>query len=342
MKNIVKTDINPHQNSFVLHDLMYGNIYASALRAVVIHRVADHLDEKPLVIEALALNAGVKVEPLFRLLRFLSLRGLFSLSDTQHWALTEQGRLLCENHPASQRSAILLFTDEIFTHSAAALTETLSQSRPGFDIHFNNDFFSYLSGNPEKSKLFDSAMSSLTSGVNQKIAESYPFPDMARVVDIAGGRGGLLIEVLRRSSELSGILFDRPETVVNTLLTDAGLNNKWEALGGDIFKEVPQGGDIYLLKNILHDFSDEDSLAILKVLRRAMDVGKKLLVIEAILPDDSSFHPAVNLDVVMLMTLNGKERTRKEFTSLLESSGFSLEKIYPTKSLTSILEAIAV
>ncbi|EOZ1453355.1 methyltransferase [Enterobacter bugandensis] len=340
--NPQKNDINPHQNSFVLHDLMYGHIYASALRAIVVHNIADRLAEKPLTIEEIAQNSGLRAEPLFRVLRFLSLRGLFLLLDNHCWALTEQGKLLCENTPGSQRNAILLFTDEMFSHSAAALPETLSQARPGFDIHFNKDFFNYLSTNPEKSQLFDSAMSSLTSGVNQKIAESYPFPNEGLLVDIAGGKGGLLKEVLFRSPGLSGLLFDRPETVANTLLSDAGLENRWQVEGGDIFHDMPKGGDIYMLKNILHDFSDADCLRILMILRRAINKGKKLLVVEAILPDDGAFHPAVNLDVVMLMTLNGRERTMKEFTQLLESSGFALQTIYPTRSLTSIIEAIAI
>ncbi|WP_217992661.1 methyltransferase [Enterobacter sp. CC120223-11] len=340
--HVQKTGINPHQNSFILHDLMYGHIYASALRAVVVHNIADLLAEKPLSAEELAQRAGLISEPLFRVLRFLSHRGLFLLLDNHQWTLTEQGRLLCENTQGSQRNAILLFTDEMFSHSAAALPETLRQSKPGFDIHFNNDFFSYLSVAPEKSRLFDSAMSALTSGVNQKIAESYPFPDEGQIIDIAGGKGGLLREILFRSPGLSGLLFDRPETVANTLLPDAGLKNHWQVEGGDIFQHMPKGGDIYLLKNILHDFSDADCLRILTVLRRAINKGKKLLVIEAILPDDGAFHPAVNLDVVMLMTLNGKERTMKEFSQLLETSGFALQTIYPTRSLTSVIEAIAM
>ncbi|HEY3986016.1 methyltransferase [Cedecea sp.] len=184
--------------------------------------------------------------------------------------------------------------------------------------------------------------SALTSGVNKKIAESYPFPDEGQIIDIAGGKGGLLREVLFCSPGLSGLLFDRPETVANTLLSDAGLESRWQVEGGDIFNDMPKGGDIYLLKNILHDFSDADCLKILTILRRAINKGKKLLVIEAILPDDGAFHPAVNLDVVMLMTLNGRERTMKEYSRLLETSGFALQTIYPTRSLTSIIEAIAM
>ncbi|KOG51297.1 SAM-dependent methyltransferase [Streptomyces griseoflavus] len=321
---------------------MYGHIHASALRAVVVHRIPDLLADGPLTAEELAARADLQAGPVHRVLRLLAVRGLFRQHTDATFTLTAGGEALRENVPGSQRDAVLLFTDEMFRRSAAQLPDTLRTGTPGFDAAYGQPLFAYLSSAPEDSRLFDTAMSSLTSGVNEKIADSYPFPEAGTVVDVAGGRGGLLREVLTRNPGLEGLLFDRPETVTDHLLASDGLHGRWRVQGGDIFTAVPGGGDLYLLKNILHDFPDEDCLRILTAVRTAMAPGTRLLVIDALLPDDGAPHPAIALDIVMLMTLKGRERTAAEFEDLLGRAGFRLTRLVPTPALTSILEAEAV
>ncbi|MFF7492804.1 methyltransferase [Streptomyces rubiginosohelvolus] len=336
------TTANSHHSASPLHDLMYGYIHASALRAVVIHRIPDLLAEAPLTAEHLAAKTGLKADPLHRILRLLAVRGIFQQDTGGAFALTPAGHALRAGAAGSQRDAVLLFTDAMFRRSAVSLDDTLRTGEPGFDSAYGMPLFDHLTGHPEDSRLFDTAMSSLTSGVNEKIAESYPFPNTGRIVDVAGGRGGLLRAVLTRHPGLTGLLFDRPETVTDHLLNTGELTGRWQTEGGDVFTAVPSDGDLYLLKNILHDFPDDDCLRILTNIRRAVSTGTKLLVIDAVLPDDATPHPAVALDIVMLMTLRGRERTRIEFEQLLQDAGFRVNRTVPTPALTSIIEAEAL
>ncbi|SPE53727.1 Multifunctional cyclase-dehydratase-3-O-methyl transferase TcmN [Streptomyces netropsis] len=336
------SDLNSHRSASPLHDLMYGHIHASALRAIVLHGIPDLLADGPLTAEDLAARSGTQAGPLRRVMRLLAMRGLFREAQDGTFALTGSGEVLRADVPGSQRAAVLLFTGEMFRRSADGLTGTLRTGQTGFDAAYAVPFFDHLGTEPDESRLFDTAMSSLTSGVNEQITRSYPFPDSGTVVDVAGGRGGLLREILTRFPGLRGVLFDRPETVAGHLLDTEELKGRWETEGGDIFAAVPRGGDVYLLKNILHDWPDEDCLRILTTVRRAMDAGTRLLVIDAVLPGDGTPHPAVALDIVMLMTLQGRERTAAEFEDLLTRSGFRLNRVLPTPALTSVIEAEAV
>ncbi|WP_406154273.1 methyltransferase [Streptomyces sp. NBC_01023] len=333
---------NSHRSASPLHDLVYGHIHASALRAVVVHRIPDRLADAPLTAEQLAADAGIQAGPLHRVLRLLAVRGIFQQDAGGAFALTSAGHSLRTDMPGSQRDAVLLFTDPMFRRSAESLEDTLRTGAPGFDSAYGLPLFDHLSSHPDDSRLFDTAMSSLTSGVNEQIADSYPFPGTGRIVDVAGGRGGLLRAVLTRHPGLTGLLFDRPETVTDHLLGTAELADRWQTEGGDIFTAVPASGDLYLLKNVLHDWPDEDCLRILTSIRRAAATGTKLLVIDAVLPDDGTPHPAIALDIVMLMTLRGRERTHAEFERLLSGAGFRINRTVRTPALTSIIEAEAV
>ncbi|MEN7432183.1 methyltransferase [Chromobacterium sp. TRC.1.1.SA] len=338
----VSTAVNSHRQSSLLHDLMYGHIYASALRAVVFHHIPDALAAGPRGVEELAAQTGVMAEPLERVLRLLAMKDLFHKEDDGMWDLSPAGRSLCSDAVNSQREAALLFTDEMFRHSAAGLPNTLMTGLPGFEVFHGMEFFPYLRGHSEKNQVFDKAMVSITAGVNEKIARSYLFPETGTVVDVAGGRGGLLKEVLALHPGLSGVLLDRPETIASHLLDGEALKGRCRIVAGDIFSNLTVQGDIYLLKNVLHDFSDGDAVKILRNVRSAMRPGAKLLVIEAVLPDDGSAHPAVALDIVMLMTVRGRERTESEFDALLGSAGFRMSSVLPTLALSSIIEAEAV
>ncbi|OKI07330.1 SAM-dependent methyltransferase [Streptomyces sp. CB02923] len=334
--------MTPHFPASPLHDLMYGHVYASALRAVVLHGIADLLAEGPRSAGELAVRSGTQAGPLHRVLRLLAARGLFSEGADGTFGLTEGSEALRTDVPGSRRAAVLLFTHAMYRRSAEGLEDTLHTGQPGFEAAYGVPLFEHLAATPDAGRLFDTAMTSLTDGVDEQITGSYPFPDSGTVVDVAGGRGGLLRAVLGRSPGLTGVLFDRPGTVAAHLLDTAELRGRWRTEGGDLFEAVPEGGDLYLLKNILHDWPDEDCLRILGTVRRAMAPGTRLLVIDAVLPADGTPHPAVALDIVMLMVLRGRERSAAEFEDLLTRSGFRVRRIVPTPSLTSVIEAEAV
>ncbi|XTP10455.1 methyltransferase [Streptomyces albus subsp. chlorinus] len=320
---------------------MYGHLHASALRAAVVHGIPDLLADGPRTVEELAERSGTRTGPLHRVLRLLAARGLFQEKNGT-FALADAGRSLCTDAPGSQRAAVLLFTDEMFHRAATNIPGTLRTAEPGFEAAHGRPFFAYLAATPDKHRLFDAAMTSRAGAADEDIAASYPFPSSGTVVDVGGGQGGLLRAVLTRFPELRGTLYDRPGTVAGHLLDTEELRGRWSVQGGDFFTSVPGGGDLYLLKNVLHDWSDEDCLRILGTVREAVRPGTRLLVVEAVLPDDGTPHPALELDIVMLMLLEGRERTAAEFDSLLGRSGFRLDRVLPAPAASSLIEAEAV
>lgn len=336
-------DLNNHMPPSPLHDLMYGHVHAAALRAIALHGIADLLADGPRTAEDLAARSGTQAEPLRRVMRLLTARGLFTEEADGAFGLTESGTALRTDIPGSQHAAALLFTDEMVRRSTDGLTDTLRTGQPGFDTAYGVSFFQHLAAAPAARRLFDTAMTSRTGRVSEHITRSYPFPDRGTVVDIGGGRGGLLREVLTRYPGLTGVLFDQADTVADHLLGDTeALKGRWRTAAGDFFTAVPTGGQVYLLKSITHDWADEECLRILTTVRQAMQLGTRLLLIDVVLPGKGTSYPAAALDIVMLTLLRGRERTAAEFEDLLTASAFRMNLILPTSSPSSIIEAEAV
>lgn len=325
-----------------LNEVMFGHITSAALRAVAVHRIPDHLADGPRTPEELAALSGTDSSALRRLLRLLAVRGLFHEDERGRFRLEPAGRPLRTDVEDSQHAGVLMITDPMFTRSAAELPQTLRGGRSSFELAYGSPFFEHLHKSPEDRAVFDTGMASLSGREDELIARSYAFPERGRVVDVGGGRGGLLRAVLDRAPGLDGVLFDRPATVAEHLLDGPARAGRWRTEGGDFFEAVPSGGDLYLLKHILHDWNDEDALRILGSVRRAAAAGARLLVVDAVLPGGGVPHPAVALDIVMLMVVEGRERTAAEFEGLLSRAGFRLRRILPTPALPSVIEAVAV
>jgi cyclopropane fatty-acyl-phospholipid synthase-like methyltransferase len=173
------------------------------------------------------------------------------------------------------------------------------------------------------------------------IAGAYRFPSGARVVDIGGGQGGFLTEVLRGDPSLRGLLFDLPAVVEDPrVLREAGLLDRCELVGGDFFDAVPTGGDVYVLKRVLHDWDDATCVDLLTRCRAVVPDDGRLLVIDAVIPPGNDPHPAKIVDMVMMSILPGRERTEHELADLFSAAGFRLERVIPTHSMLAIAEGV--
>ena len=184
-------------------------------------------------------------------------------------------------------------------------------------------------------------MTDLTSQMALATILAYDFSESRVVADIGGGHGVLLDKILSSNPSMTGILFDSEQVIEGAPRHGAsiGVGGRRRSIGGDFFESVPRGADVYILKNVLHDWSDDRAVRILKNCRRAMDAQAKLLVIEMVLPllDDPAFGSL--LDLNMLVMSGGRERTKDEYSSLLEKSGLHLTRVIPTLAPVSILEA---
>ncbi|WP_438295265.1 methyltransferase [Streptomyces sp. HUAS TT7] len=325
-----------------LNQLLFSHVYSAAVRAVAVHRIADHLAETPRTADDLAERAGLHADSLRRVLRLLAMHGLFTQDEKGTFGLTEAGQALRTDVPGSQHALALLITDEMFRRAADGLPDTVRTGTTPFEAAYKVPFFTHLAGSPAAQQLFDTGMNVMSGRGDELIAGSYPFPGSGTVVDVGGGRGGFLRAVLSGEPGLTGVLFDQPDTVADHVLDTEEVRGRWSVAGGDFFSEVPAGGDVYLLKRVLHDWSDEDCLRILGSIRRVAAPGKRLLVVDTVLPDNGDPHPGVEVDIVMLMLVSGRERTAKEFEGLFSRAGFKLNRILPTPSPASLIEAEAV
>lgn len=179
-------------------------------------------------------------------------------------------------------------------------------------------FFEYLSQNPEQQKRFDEGMAQISDADDAAIAEAYDFSRFRRIVDVGGGRGGLLAQILRRVPTAAGVLFDQPQVVERPArLEQSGLLDRCEPIGGDFFGSVPEAGDRYLIKGVLHDFDDEQCVAILVNCRKEISAGGRVLVAERLLPSSADGpHPNLTMDIQMMVLLSGHERSDADWRKI--------------------------
>jgi hypothetical protein len=204
-----------------------------------------------------------------------------------------------------------------------------------------------LAEHPEEAANFDAAMGAFTAQIATAVAAAYDFSGFRRVVDVGGGNGALLVGILRAHPSLKGTLFDLPQVVerARPRLREIGLGDRCEAMGGDVFAEVPGGADAYLLKHVIHDWDDDSAVAILQNCCKAMSPAAKLLIIEGVYPrcvdqSEASRGAAAN-DVNMMVCTGGRQRSEAEFRSLYSAAGFVLSRIISTDmAFASIIEGV--
>ena len=172
----------------------------------------------------------------------------------------------------------------------------------------------------------------------------YNFAEIDTLLDVGGGHGGLFTSILKRNPSIRGILFDSPQVIegARTLLEGSGVSDRCELAGGNFFESVPTGGDAIVMKWIIHDWNDEQSVTIMKNCHRALPVNGKLILVEAVVPSTNEAHFSKFIDLNMLVMTGGRERTAEEFRALYESSGFRLSHVIPTESPFSVIEGVRV
>lgn len=323
-----------------LMDQAMGHVFSAALRTAAHHRIADQLAEGPRTAEQLAAATGTHAPHLRRVLRYLATRGIFREDTAGAYHLTPAAapayrhpRLAAPRRHDADRRAVPA------DHGRHPRVRTAR--RRVLRAALRGSLFEHLLSDPAARQLFDDGMSSLSAPIDEAVAAVYPFPATGTVVDVGGGRGGLLRAALRRHPQLTGVLFDQAPPLAHHLLDGDELKGRWRTQEGDFFASVPVGGDVYVLKHVLHDWPDDACLRILRTCHRAMAAGRRLLVIDAVLPPGNAPHFGKTLDVAMMTVLDGRERTSEEFATLLSAGGFRLTRVLPTPAFPSIVEAVA-
>lgn len=331
------------ESAAFLVDQSLGFLFPAALRAAAEARVADHLIGGSRTVEQLADATGTDRRNLRRVLRLLATRGVVEEDDTGHFSLAAAGTALCSDVPHSARSAILMLTDRTMWLPAGEMTRCLTDGHAAFEPIFGMPFFDFFAQDAATAALFHTGMAAMSDPENQPVADAYDFPETGTVADVGGGHGGLLRAVLRNHPTLTGLLFDQAHVLAGHRLgSEDGdeIAGRWDAVAGDFFVAAPPA-DIYLLKRILHDWDDEQSARILRNCRAAMNTGGRILVIDAVIPAGNEPHQAKTLDLILMASLVGGERTSEEFARLFAAAGLRQTRIVPTPTVLSVIEAVA-
>jgi SAM-dependent methyltransferase len=302
--------------------------------------IADLLQEGPRSTEDLAQATGCDADALYRVLRFLASEGVFREEAPRRFAQTGLSDALRADAPASPRDFIRMVNEEPYA-AWARLLYSVRTGKPAFDKVFGASRFEWLAGHPDQAALFQRAMIALGQSGNEAVAEAYDFSACKRVVDVGGGHGQLLSAIVTRNPHLSGVLQDLPAGIEAARKGVGGPLPGCELVAGDFFAGVPAGGDVYIMKRVIHDWDDERAVRILDNCRRAMAPGGKVLVAEMIVPPGNDRHPIKVMDLNMLVVTGGLERTQEHFEQLLARVGLRLTRVIATRSPLSILEAVA-
>jgi hypothetical protein len=306
--------------------------------------IADLLQEGPLSSDALAQSTSANPRSLYRLLRALASVGVFVEGTDGRFALTPMAECLQSDTPGSMR-AWVLFTGEPYAFQPwGELLHSVRTGQTAFDHVHGMPIFDYYAQHPEQWKLFDVAMTGSAGPEIAAVMADYDFSGIGTLIDLGGGHGSFLGTILTAYPAIRGVLAEMPAVIdgARRHFEAAHLADRCEVVPINFFESVPAGGDVYVMKRVIHDWDDERSITILKNCQRAMAGKGKLLLIEMVIPPGNGPEFGKWLDIAMLVFAGGCERTEREYRDLLTTSGFRVIRIVPTRSSASVIEAVPV
>ena len=333
------TELPPHAQ---LVQMATAHWMSHILYAAAKLNLADHLAQGPKPADELAALTKTHAPSLRRFMRTLAHLGLVAEQGRAQFALTPLGEALKTGAPGAARSAILTLASPWMTSGWERLLESVQTGRPGLEQALGMPIFDWLAQRPEEASLFSETMVSFHGAEPAAVAVAYDFSNMATIIDVGGATGNLLSAILGKYPRSRGILYDLPHVVRDApkLIHGRGLADRVAIEAGSFFERVPEGGDVYLLSHIIHDWTEEQCLTILGHCRRVMKPTSRVLIVEMVLPAGNEPHPGKMLDMMMLVGPGGQERTEPEYRALLDNAGLHLTKVVPTDSAVSVMEAM--
>jgi hypothetical protein len=315
--------------------LINGHWVTQAIHVLVRLGIPDQLAESPHSATELAAAAGVHEQSLYRVLRALAAIGLLNELPDRRFALTELGETLRSDVPGSLAGWAAFVGRPYEFQAWTRLYDGVKTGEHAFRLEHGTGPWEYRQSHPDEVTIFNRAMNSLTASISPAVVSGYDFSTATTVVDVGGGGGLLVTEILKAHPRARGILFDLPDTVddARAFVASSGVADRCDLVAGDFFKSVPAGGDVYLLKSILHDWYDKEASAILKTVRAAAGPESVLLVIENLIGPPNEGASAKLGDLNMMVAAGGQERTREEWEQLFASTGWRLAEVHPAGRL---------
>ena len=325
-----------------LINMSRGATLAAIIHAAAKFGLADHLASGPKTAEELAGATKTHAPSLYRVLRTLASLGVFTEDAQRRFRLTPLGEALKTDAPGAARATILTLAGRTFWRGFENFPYSVETGKSGFEKALGMPVFDYLAQQPEEASLFNETMIGVHGDEPPAVAEAYDFSQIQTLLDVGGGTGNLLTTILARHANLRGILFDLRHVAeaAKPMIEARGLSARVKLESGSFFDSVPSGADAYMLSHIIHDWPEDQCIAILKNVHRVMPKNGKLLLVEMVLPHGDVFHPGKMLDMIMLVGPGGQERTEEEYRDLYKKSGFQLTRVVPTKSPVSVVEGV--
>lgn len=319
--------------------MLNGFHVAGAVSCLAKLGVPDLVEAGPKSAEDLAVQIGAHPGALYRLLRATASLGVLAEGPDGKFSQTPLSAVLRSDAKPSLRALAIMGAHQWHMRGWERVEYSVRTGNTALDEIFGKPLFEHFKESPAEAQVFNDAMTSLSMIDSPAIADAYSFEGIDSVVDVAGGHGLLLATILERNPHLKGTLFDAPHVVAGA--KDGPLKpflSRCTLVGGDMFDSVPAGADAYMMKHIIHDWPDEMCVKLLKLCRKAVKPGGRLLIMDAVILPGNEFSPAKFLDLQMLLFPGGMERTEKQFRDLFTASGWRLQRIVPTAAPEAVVE----
>ena len=338
------SEANPPSPVVSLLELVSGMRVTQLIYVAAKLGIADLLKDGSKNIDELASKVRAHPRALYRVLRALASKGIFAEVGDRQFELTALAEPLQEKVPGSVRAWAIMYGEEGYWKPWGDLMNCVKTGDTPVNHVFGMGRWEYLTRNAEAGTIFNKAMSAMTEQEANAVVEAYDFSSVNKVIDLGGGHGTLITAILKRNLHVQGVLTDRPPVAneAKALIKSEGLEDRCEVVGGDFFKSVPSGADIYILKSVIEDQEDDGVVTILKNCRRAMGNHARLLIVDLIKSPHGSPSPTIMFDVQMMVITGGLLRTGEEYGELVEKAGFKVNRILTTKSELSIIEGVPV
>jgi len=327
-------EVQPHVHVLqLMMGMWHSQIVATAARFGIADFIASGVHDA----ESLAHECDSDPEAVYRLLRACAALGLFAESPGRRFALTPAGACLRSEATGSLRDLLIAEAAPGHWLPWGQLHEVIRSGKSLASDILGMPVWEYYAKNHEEGASFARGMGNLSAIVSEDVTRVWRSEGFERIVDVGGSQGVLLSSLLAKNEKARGVLFDRADVIEEA--RQRVDQTRIELVAGDFLEEVPKGGDLYLLKSILHDWPDDKCAQILRNVYRAANEGATLVVVEMLLPDTPQPSPAAFMDLNMLVMLNGRERTAAEMTAMLKAERFEVTKMIPMGSFT-LTEAV--
>ncbi len=324
----------------LIKNMLFGYHDTQCLYVVTNLNIADYLQDAPKSITELAQATQTKPDKLLRVMRYLSSKGLFEALPGNKFGLNKNSNYLVSSNPENINNFISLHA-RYFYRGASKLIENIKSNATSFELEFGQIAGHYFQKDSVAGEVYNKAMRENSELYGRLISELYDFAPYKTIVDVGGGIGSLLAHILLKNKHSFGINYDLPGLQQSSELffKEQGLASRVKYAGGDFDQFVPDGGDIYLMKAILHAREDESAATVLQQCKNVVPDHGKLLIIERVISaSEGCYAEACTNDINMLNVTRGRVRTLDKFKSLFENSGFLIKATYPVIDSISILE----